>query len=109
MIVKHSLILLDGEKQVAGFTKSIEMPCLPPIGSKVFFGSGVGSGIGHTVESITFSEEEASYSIHYILDVRVVQREFVDYVDVPFFVNLLYKRQGFSAQWAEDEYDHLFQ
>ncbi|MGR5056746.1 hypothetical protein ACPV3O_00810 [Vibrio rotiferianus] len=109
MIVKHSLILLDGEKQVAGFVKSLEMPCLPPIGSKIFFGSRAGSGIGHTVESISFSEKEASYSIHYKLDVKVAQREFVDYVDVLFFVNLLYKRQGFSVQWAEDEYDHLFQ
>lgn len=109
MIVKHSLTLFDGEKKVAGFIKSLEMPCLPPIDSKVFFGSGVGCGIGHTVESITFSEKEASYSIHYKLDVKVAQREFVDYVDVLFFINLLYKRQGFTVLWAEDEYGHLFQ
>lgn len=109
MIVKHTLTLLDGEKNVAGFVKSLEMPCLPPIGSKTFFGSGLGSGIGHTVESISFSEKEASYSIHYKLDVKVAQREFVEYVDVRFFVDLLYKRQGFSVQWAESEYDHLFQ
>ena len=91
MIIKHSLTLLDGEQQVAGFVKSLEMPCLPPIGSKTFFGSGIGSGIGHTVESISFSEKEASYSIHYTLDVKVAQREIVDYVDVRYFVNLLYR------------------
>lgn len=109
MIVKHSLTLIDGEKKIAGFYKSLEMPCLPPVGSKIFFGSGIGSGIGHTVKSITFSEKETIYCVNYKLDVKDARREFVDHVDVRFFVDLLHKRQGFSVQWSEDEYVHLFQ
>ncbi|MFD1876841.1 hypothetical protein ACFSF3_06790 [Vibrio chagasii] len=65
--------------------------------------------VGHTVKSITFSEKETIYCVNYKLDVKDARREFEDHVDVRFFVDLLHKRQGFSVQWSEDEYVHLFQ
>lgn len=107
MKLKQSISLLDGKEQVAVFEKVLEMPCLPPIGSKVFFGNGIGSGIGHIVSSITFSESSGEYSVHYTLDVKQEAQNYVDYVDVRFFVNLLSKRQGFAALWIEDEYESL--
>lgn len=105
MRVNNYVLIKRDSANIGYFKKSIEMPCVPPIGTKVFFNKAIGS-LSCIVETITYSEDSAEFSLHFELDISEEEIRVEQPLNDSHFPKRLIKL-GFDLEWLEEGYEHL--
>lgn len=105
MIINNYVLVKRDSSNIGYFKKSIEMPCLPPIGTKIFFNNAIGC-LSFMVKTITYSEVSAEFSLHFELDVSEEEVIAEQPISDSHFPNRLIKL-GFEIEWFEEGYEHL--
>lgn len=105
MIINNYVLIRRDSANIGYFKKSIEMPCVPPIGTKVLFNKPIGS-LSFIVETITYSEDSETFSLHFELDVSEEEVRAEQPLNDSHFPKRLIKL-GFELEWLEEGYEHL--
>lgn len=105
MIINNYVLVRRDNANIGYFKKSIEMPCVPPIGTKVLFNRAIGS-LSFIVETITYSEDSAEFSLHFELDVSEEEVRTEQPLTDSYFPKRLIKL-GFELQWFEEGFEDL--
>ncbi|WP_444909967.1 hypothetical protein [Microbulbifer sp. TRSA005] len=105
MIINNYVLVRRDNANIGCFKKSIEMPCVPPIGTKVLFNKAIGS-LSFIVETITYSEDSAEFSLHFELDVSEEEVRTEQPLNDSHFPKRLIKL-GFELEWLEEGYEDL--
>ncbi|KNC69031.1 hypothetical protein [Pseudoalteromonas ardens] len=91
MKVKHRVSVYSDGSYIGSFIKTIEMPGLPVLGSKMRFGSGVHK-VTTTVDSQIFDEESSLFITNSSIDIEEYSRKVADYIPPDRFPIELVKR-----------------
>ncbi|MGF1911912.1 hypothetical protein L4C38_21140 [Vibrio kasasachensis] len=105
MIINNYVLIRRENANIGYFKKSIEMPCVPPIGTKIWFNKAIGS-LSFIVETITYSEESGEFSLHFELDVSEEEVRTEQPLNDSHFPKRLIKL-GFEVEWLEEGYEDL--
>lgn len=106
MIVRHSLLIKSGNKQIGMFDKTTEMPSPPPVGTIVTF---QGVTFSQTVKQLSYYEESVCFVAYYELDILEEQDRLQDFISDDFFPKEFVQQGGFTVRWIEDEYKDIFE
>ena len=106
MNVRHYILIKKQEENIGLFKKTIQMPCLPPTGTSITFGSGL-RRVTCVADSVSFSEEEGIFSLHNTIDVSERSKKTKDHIDDDHYPKLLTIDCGFETCWLEEAYEHI--
>lgn len=104
MEVKHYILIKKKEKIIGSLVKKINMPCLPPIGTLVFFGDKA-QGFPQRVKEISYSEESQIFRAHYEIDIFEEQIRLKDFISDSFIPVLFVTKFGFELEWVNEEFE----
>jgi hypothetical protein len=105
--VKHAILIKKGKDNVGLFQKVIEMPCLPPVGTLVYFGEEPRGGFSQRVLELSYTEESKIFRAYYELDIYSEQSRLKDYIDDAFFPKMFVNLFGFSVEWLEEGFENV--
>lgn len=105
MRVNNYVLVRRGIINIGYFKKNIEMPCVPPLGTKVFFNKSIGA-VSFEVERITYSEDAEEFSLHFELDISDEEVRLEQPLSDSYSLKRLIKL-GFELEWLEEDYEHL--
>lgn len=105
MIINSYVLVKRDTINIGYFKKSIEMPCVPPLGTKVMFNKAIGL-LSFEVKNVSYSESSEEFSLHFELDINEEEIQLEQPVDDSYFPKRLIKL-GFNLEWLEEDYEDL--
>ena len=100
MLINNLIYINKGPNKIGCFNKVIEIPCLPTLGTEIFFS---GTGWGFTVDKITYSESNSIFTLHYIVDIEKEMERKEQHISDLFIPDMLINKMGFTIEWIEEE------
>lgn len=105
MIINNYVLVRRSSTNIGYFKKSIEMPCVPPLGTKVMFNKAAGM-LSFEVENVSYSEASEEFSLHFELDINEEEIRLEQPLNDSYFPKRLIKL-GFNLEWLEEDYEEL--
>jgi hypothetical protein len=106
MNIKHCILVKKGDDTVGRFLKTLEMPCVPPVGTFLHFGANK-RGFPQRVLELSFSEEHEIFQAYYEIDIYAEQDRLNDHVSDDFFPRKLVCDFGFSIDWINEQFEDV--
>lgn len=105
-LLAHVLVK-NGQDEIGYFTKPIEMPCVPAVGTFIRFGQ-VGDVLSQPVQSVSYSEVSQVFTLHFEMDSEADQESLGEYIPQSYYPNKLLSL-GFEIEWLNRDYEHLIE
>lgn len=106
MKVDHCVLIKKGEAPIGRFRKTLEMPCLPPIGTLVYFGSPE-RGFPQRVKELSFFEETGTFQAFYEIELYAEMDRLQDHIDDSFFPKRFVNKYKFSVDWIDEDFEDV--